>query len=42
MGILMASANFDLFLDKIESLQRLAVSGDAENPLYRFVRKETN
>lgn len=34
----MAGANFDLFLDKIESLQRLVDSGDAENPLYRFVR----
>lgn len=37
MGILLASANFDLFLDKIESGQRLADAGDSENPLYRFV-----
>ena len=36
----MAGANFDLFLDKIESLQRLVDSGDAENPLYRFVRNK--
>jgi len=35
MGILLASANFDLFLDKIESGQRLADAGDSENPLYR-------
>ena len=42
MGILLAGANFDLFLDKIESLQRLADSADAENPLYRFVRKQTS
>ena len=36
MGILLAGANFDLFLDKVESGQRLADVGDAENPLYRF------
>ena len=36
MGILLAGANFDLFLDKVESGQRLADAGDAENPLYRF------
>ena len=36
MGILLAGANFDLFLDKVESVQRLADAGDAENPLYRF------
>ena len=36
MGILLAGANFDLFLDKVESGQRLVDSGDAENPLYRF------
>lgn len=35
MGILLAGANFDLFLDKIESIQCLADSGDTENPLYR-------
>ncbi|XP_027049490.1 cilia- and flagella-associated protein 54-like [Pocillopora damicornis] len=35
MGILLAGANFDLFLDKVESGQRLADVGDAENPLYR-------
>ena len=36
MGILLAGANFDLFLDKVESGQRLVDAGDAENPLYRF------
>ena len=36
MGILLAGANFDLFLDKVESVQRLEDAGDAENPLYRF------
>ena len=36
MGILLAGANFDLFLDKVESGQRLADAGDTENPLYRF------
>ena len=36
MGILLAGANFELFLDKVESGQRLADVGDAENPLYRF------
>ena len=36
MGILLAGANFDLFLDKVESGQHLADAGDAENPLYRF------
>ncbi|XP_068714673.1 cilia- and flagella-associated protein 54-like isoform X3 [Montipora foliosa] len=35
MGILLASANFDLFLDKMEGAQRPGDSGDSENPLYR-------
>ncbi|PFX16137.1 Uncharacterized protein C12orf55-like [Stylophora pistillata] len=35
MGILLAGANFDLFLDKVESGQRLADAGDAKNPFYR-------
>lgn len=42
MGILLASANFDLFLDKVESGQRLADARDSENPLYRFVRNRTD
>ena len=37
MGILLAGASFDLFLEKINSLQRLADSADADNPLYRCV-----
>lgn len=37
MGILLAGASFDLFLEKIDSLQRLADSADADNPLYRCV-----
>ena len=40
MGILLAGANFDLFLDKVDSGQRLADAGDTENPLYRFVRNK--
>ena len=40
MGILLATANFDMFLDKIESAQRSPDSEDSENPLYRFVRTE--
>ena len=37
MGILLAGASFDLFLEKINSLQRLADSADADNPLYRCI-----
>jgi len=37
MGILLAGASFALFLEKINSLQRLADSADADNPLYRCV-----
>ena len=37
MGILLAGASFELFLEKINSLQRLADSADADNPLYRCV-----
>ena len=40
MGILLASANFDLFLDKVESGQRLVDAGDSANPLYRFVETD--
>jgi len=40
MGTLLAKANFDLFLDKVESGQRLADAGDSANPLYRFVETE--
>ena len=37
MGILLAGASFDLFLERINSLQRLADSADSDNPLYRCV-----
>lgn len=40
MGILLATANFDIFLDKTESAQRSTDSEDSENPLYRFVSTE--
>ncbi|XP_074609756.1 cilia- and flagella-associated protein 54-like isoform X1 [Acropora palmata] len=35
MGILLATANFDIFLDKTESAQRSTDAEDSENPLYR-------
>ena len=37
MEILLAGASFDLFVEKINSLQRLADSADADNPLYRCI-----
>ena len=40
MGILLATANFDIFLDKTESAQRSTDAEDSENPLYRFVSRK--
>ena len=38
MEMLLASANFHLFLEKVDGLQGVVGTGDTENLLYRFVK----